>query len=100
MNIHWPLKYIPRSREFHAFLQLQANRFVQGYYRYGSAKKSKRYMTRMGLELKAYKKTGNVEHLANIAVYCGLELECPEHKGQHFNSFAESITRGKIKEPL
>lgn len=98
MNINWPLKYVPFSREFHAFLQLQANRFIQGHYRYGEPKKSKRYMTRMSLELKAYRKTGNIEHLANLAVYCGLEVQCPENPKQHFNSFAESVTRGKMKE--
>lgn len=96
-SIDWPEGYIPASKEFHAFLQLQANRFAQGHYRYGAPRKSKRYMTRLSIELKAYRKTGNIEHLANIAVYAGLELQAPEHRGQHFDAFAASATRGTVK---
>lgn len=96
MLIDWTSQYIPGARELHSFLQLQANRFVQGHYRYGHPKKSKRYMTRIGLELKAYRETGNIENLANIAVYAGLEFQCPENKKQHFDAFADSATRGKL----
>jgi hypothetical protein len=75
-----------------------ANRILQGFCRYGNPHKDKKYLTRLSLELKAYKKTGNAEHLFNIANYASLEYYAPENKKFHFNEFASSATRGKIND--
>lgn len=73
-----------------------ANRLSQGEYRYGPGNVKQRYMTRMKLEIRAYSKTGNEEHLLNIANYCFLEANFPEHKKHHFDAYVDSVTRGKI----
>ncbi len=78
------------------FLQRMLNRLIQGYVRYGAAKEEQRYMTRLIMEVKAYKKSGNVEQLYNIANYALLESIAPENKRFHFDASVESVTRGRI----
>lgn len=85
------------TREFRAFLQHMCYRYAQGSFRYGSPKRSRRYMTRLHMENKAYRESGNIENLANVAVYAALESIAPEHPNQHFDAYAASVTRGKIK---
>lgn len=86
----------PDDKQFKFFVQEIAYRLMQGFCRYGAAKKEQRYMTRLQMELKNYKKTGNSESLYNIANYCLLEILAPENKKFHFNSTADSVTRDKI----
>lgn len=50
----------------------------------------------MSLELKAYKKTGNEEHLLNIANYCHLESFAPENKKFHYDNTVDSVTRKRV----
>lgn len=78
------------------FLQAQINRLIQGAARYGWPAKKKKYMTRLSMELEAYIKTGNAEHLFNIANYALLEAYSPEHKKHNYNNSVDSVTRGKI----
>jgi len=78
------------------FMQAMLNRAGVGNLRYGAPASRKKYMRRLALELAAYRKTGNGEHLFNIAVYAWLETVAPQHKHQHFNMAAESVTRGKL----
>lgn len=87
----------PNSNEFAKFVQQMANRLMQGFCRYGPADKHQMYMTRIEMEMKHYKRTGNAESLINIANYCLLETLEPENKKFHFDNKAESVTRGKIK---
>lgn len=96
IQLDWPNDGPYPSPMFRAFLQHQINRYVQGHFRYGSPKKSKKYLKRLKMEVRAYTETGNVENLANAAVYCGLELEEPQNKKQHFDAYAPSVTRGKV----
>jgi hypothetical protein len=85
------------NANYRAFFQATVNRRVVGGLRYGDRPKtSQRYMSRMGKELAAYRKTGNVEHLFNIANYAFLESVTPEHKHQHLNPGAESVTRADM----
>jgi hypothetical protein len=79
------------------FVQRMTNRIVTGHIRYGLPSRRHSYLTRMTLELKAYKKTGNAGHLINIANYCYLENECPENNKYHFDNTVDSVTRKKIK---
>lgn len=72
-----------------------ANRLMQGQCRYGEPKASQNYFTRLMMETKAYKRTGNQEHLINIANYCVLESIAPENKKFHFDNTVDSATRGK-----
>jgi len=48
------------------------------------------------MEVKAYKKTGNIEYLYNAANYCVLESLAPENNKFHYDEYASSATRGKI----
>ena len=82
---------------FRAFMQGMANRRAVGLVRYKPHTDARqKYMTRLGKEFKAYKKTGNAEHLLNIAVYAYLESEAPEHKNQHWDILADSATRDEF----
>lgn len=81
---------------FIRFLQQMTNRRAAGWPRYGRSDKRKRYMTRMELEVKAYRRTGNKEQLLNIAVYAFLESFAPENGKFHHNDLAESVTRMKL----
>jgi hypothetical protein len=82
---------------FIEFAQQQANRLAFGYPRYeaaqGGPSKTNRYMTRLGLELRAYRRTGNREHLLNIANYAWLESQAPENNKFHWDKTADSVTR-------
>lgn len=82
--------------DFRAFFQQVLNRAGVGNVRYGEIDTRKRYMTRIGKELRAYRRTGNVEHLLNIAVYAWLESVRPEHRKQHWDATAESATRAEM----
>ncbi len=77
-------------------MQAMLNRAGVGNLRYGSPATRKRYMTRLGKELRAYRKTGNAEHLFNIGVYAWLETVTPQHLHQFFDMTAESATRGEM----
>ena len=80
--------------EFRAYLQAVVNRRCVGALRYGDRPtRRQKYMTRLSKELKAYRKTGNVEHLMNIAVYSFLESAAPENRKSHFDNTVESVTR-------
>ena len=50
-------------------------------------------MTRLVMETKAYRRSGNREHLLNIANYAYLESICPENPKFHFDPEAKSATR-------
>lgn len=83
------------AKSFQQFVQLMANRLLQGDARYGSPQKGKRYLTKLNKELHAYRCTGNAEHLINVANYCWLEMEAPEHNSFHFDPSVGSVTRDK-----
>lgn len=83
--------------EFKAFLQAVCNRRTVGALRYGDRpNRRQRYMTRLGKELKAYRATGNVEQLMNIAVYAFLESYAPENKKHHWDAAVDSVTRSEL----
>jgi len=81
---------------FKYFAQHMVNHLCVGYYRYGPPDKAKKYMTRMEIEVKEYRRTGNAEHLYNIANYASLEYYAPENKNFHLDNTVGSATRGKI----
>ena len=83
----------PHPERFVSFLQKVANRRMQGQSRYGDPHAGRLYLTRLAAELKAYRKTGNAEHLLNIAVYAHLEMEAPEHPRAHLDATVVSVTR-------
>lgn len=97
MEIFWSEKLnLPNKKAFHEFAQKMANRLMQGFCRYGGPYAKQKYMTRLTLELKEYKKTGNAEHLINIANYAHLEMCTPEHKEFHFDNTVDSATRKRV----
>ena len=75
------------------FAQAMLNRLFVGELRYGPAKKIQRYDLRLGKEMRAYRETGNAEHLINIANYCVLEWIAPGHPKHHFDPAVDSVTR-------
>jgi hypothetical protein len=76
------------------FFQQQANRLMQGACRYsGLSKDETKYMSRMEKEVKAYRRSGNKEHLLNVANYAYLESQQPENKKYHFDNTIRSVTR-------
>jgi hypothetical protein len=81
------------------FMQQMISRLVQGQARYGEAGKTAYpYLSKLKLEVKAYERTGNQEHLINIANYCWLEKNWPEHKKAGFDPTVKSVTRGRKEE--
>lgn len=84
------------TNNFQKFFQKCANRIIHGAIQYGKTNSNRKYLTRLDLEVKAYKKTGNAEYLYNIANYAFLEYCAPEHKKHHENNEVDSITRGKV----
>lgn len=78
---------------FRAFVQGMLNRLMVGELRYGAPNRRQKYASRMYKEVAAYKRTGNAEHLINIANYCILEWMCPEHPKHHFDATVDSVTR-------
>ena len=83
----------PRLKPLREHVQLMANRLLQGSFRYGAPARDHNYMTRMQMEMKAYKRTGNREHLLNISNYCVLETITPENPKFHFDNTVPSVTR-------
>lgn len=92
-----------------AFLQAMTNRMLQGGLRYGKPDKRQNYLSRLEKEWEVYsgaycavvnrdieppfKYEGNFEQLLNIAVYCWLESEAPQHPRFHFDNNVGSVTR-------
>lgn len=96
IEIFWSDSCPQPSEPVKGFLKRMANRLMVGAYRYGSPHSRKKYMSRLTEELKAYKRTGNEEHLLNIANYAWLESQAPENKKFHFDPNAPSATRSKF----
>lgn len=92
----WSDRVKRNPNSFKLFVQRMANRLLVGEIRYGSPKKEQHYMTRLIMETKAYKRTGNMEHLVNIANYCWLESEAPENKKFHYDDKVDSVTRREM----
>lgn len=87
---------VREKKRFFDFTQKMASRISMGHLRYGQPMKELKMLTRLRMELKAYRKTGNMEHLINIANYAWLESEVPENPKFHFDPTAESATRAKM----
>jgi hypothetical protein len=95
LKIYWPCATL-LFHSFAQFVQQCVNRLIFAQYRYGSPNARQRYLSRLDLEVKAYKKTGNREHLLNIANYAWLESEAPQHSKYHHDAGVESVTRGEF----
>lgn len=95
---------IQESIEYQFFLQLMANRWIQGHCRYGSPHQRQKYLSRLKREVRAYALSGNQEQLINIANYAFLEWLKPENKKAHFDPFVDSVTRkefgGAVDKPV
>ena len=99
VTIRWPRSCGFPIDVFRDFVQSQANRLTVGHFRYGAPHRRKKYMSRLQVELDAYKDTGNREHLINIANYAILESLAPEHPQAHFNNMVASATRHRFEGP-
>lgn len=84
-----------RHAEMRFFYQRCLDRLCVGALRYGEPSRRNRHLTRLVKELSAYRRTGNVEHLFNIANYAFLELAAPEHRHPVYDPTVESATRQK-----
>lgn len=81
---------------FKSFIQCMVNRLGVGALQYGPANRRQRYHLRAIVELKAYARTGNQEHLFNVANYAFLEMVAPSVDGAHLDVTVESATRKKF----
>ena len=96
VKISWPeLANFSFKLAYKVFLDRMAARIVLGELRYGKAHHSKNYMTRLYREYRAYKSTGNQEHLTNIANYAFLESVAPENHLSHYDNTVGSVTRSR-----
>lgn len=96
MEIYWAANLkVAYQQRFTDFLNAMSKRIQVGHFRYGTPNVSKLYIDRLKAELIAYKRTGNMEHLLNIANYAFLESLCPQNKKFHFDNTVESVTRKK-----
>lgn len=97
MEIRIPasLSGVRNLRALQQFLQSLVNRLLVGALRYekNGPQPENRYLSRMERELKAYKRTGNMECLLNIANYAFLESQAPENQRFNHDSYAGSNTR-------
>ena len=92
--VYWPAKIsLPNKREIMDFLDAMMKRLAVGYTRYGAPSAQKSYMSRMETELKSYKRSGNMEHLLNMANYAILESLAPQHPKHHWDPHIDSVTR-------
>ena len=99
MEVYWNEKMAGLQRNkksVQEFFNALSKRLAQGHARYGRPESRKAYLDRIGLELKAYRRTGNMEHLYNIANYCWLESETPQNPKFHYNQSVDSVTRGIV----
>ena len=84
------------TQGFKQFLQNMADRYMVGGVRYGKPANIRKYLSRLKTELKSYEKTGNIEHLLNVANYAFLESHAPERKKVHHDPTVDSVTRKKF----
>lgn len=96
MELWTSTKIKPDYEKVRHFLQKMVNRLIVGHERYGPPDKKKKYLKRIELELRAYKRSGNLEHLVNMANYCFLEHEAPQNSKAHEDKYASSVTRGVL----
>jgi len=83
-----PLPELARSQWSPAFERLCRNRLVMGAFRYGqigTARKPTYSNTRSAIRrLRAYERTGNLEHLVDAANLCQVEFVESVHPSRHF----------------
>jgi|SRR5215469_7864016 len=97
-SLTWRMDEVALTSFFH-FLQEMVNLRTIGslrYERHGKPTRGKNYLTRLELELDAYRRTGNSQHLRNLAVYAFLEDFAPENARYFFSQHAKSVTRRKL----
>lgn len=69
------------------FTNLMDNRFVMGFFRYGSIRQSKSdNVSEIEKRRQKYIETGNTEYLVDIANFARAEFINPKHHNAHFNS--------------
>lgn len=87
---------LPNRESYARFLNMMSKRIHQGHARYGPPNVNKQYLKRLQVEIQAYSRTGNMEHLVNVANYCWLESMAPQNPKFHMDSTVGSVTRGKV----
>ena len=72
------------------FERLMRNRLLMGRFRYGRLDRAEhRNYDRVGScerRLQAYRETGNLEHLVDVANLCLMEFEHSDHPDRHFEA--------------
>ena len=95
LTLHIPdtLQLKQHTEEYRCYLQAMLDRILVGELLYGTPNRRKKYMRRMSLELKAYRRDGNFEQLLNLCNYAYLESVAPENRKLYFDPTASSATR-------
>lgn len=88
------LTKLRRTEWCNTFERLMRNRLLTGFYRYGSLHdKNKNYDNVAGARkhLRQYIKTGNTEHLVDVANLMMVEFVQSKHTKKHFQSIDNGI---------
>lgn len=83
------------------FETLMRNRLLMGRFRYGRMdRKEERNYDRVGSmtqRLSLYQKTGNLEHLVDVANLAMMEFEHGEHPFKHFEAADDGVHTAKVE---
>lgn len=82
------------------FESLMRNRMMMGGLRYGllerKGNKNYNYLADVERRVKAYRNTGNTEHLVDVANLCLLAFEFDRHPTKHFESADDGVHCSKM----
>lgn len=93
-KINLSLKKIEEVQWNNKFEELRKNRMIMGFFRYGPLRKQKGKYDNIKSciqRLKLYQKTGNTEHLVDVANICMCEFTNGIHPNKHFKSEDDQI---------
>lgn len=83
-----------------SFTTLMKNRMIVSYYKYGGVKQTYPELADaiacLEQRLDLYKKTGNLEHLVDVANFAMIEFMQPRHPGAHFEAKDSSDSPGLV----
>lgn len=83
------------------FDELRKNRMIMSFYKYGPLRENYENklvdspITNLLKRLELYNKTGNKEHLCDVANFAMIEFMYPYHKNAHFDNMTQSPGIGK-----
>ena len=86
------------------FVQKMKNRMLVSYHKYGPIKQNAgaglvAIIASLEKRLALYKDTGNTEWLVDVANFCQIEYQYPQHPNAHFRATSSAESPGVVGEP-